>query len=159
VTVATATTRLNLGSGRYPVDGWTNVDLVCPADIQGDFRDLDFAGVREVQMKHMLEHISWRETDQVLRHIRSWMADGGRLIVEVPDMDAILKLGTEHPLWFKYVYGDQSHDGEYHRAGFTLVMLYDALHQSGWRNVSVHRFASTHSGREGMPCLLAEAWA
>lgn len=147
--------RLNLGSGQYLMPGWVNVDAFCDADIQGDIQLLDFQDITAVRMSHLLEHISWRQTGPVLDRIRSWMSPGGVLTVEVPDMDAIMARGTAHPLWFKYVFGDQSHDGEYHLAGFTAAMLKDALEQAGWADVAVRRFESHHKGREGMPCLEA----
>ena len=112
--------RLNLGSGQYSAAGWTNVDAFCDADVHGDIRELTFEGVTAVRMSHVLEHVPWRETHALLERVRSWMAPSGMIVVEVPDMEAIMALGTHHPLWFKYVYGDQSHLGEYHLAGFTL---------------------------------------
>ena len=158
MTVATVD-RVNLGSGYYPLHGWTNVDLHCPADIRADFRDLAFRDLDAVRMSHLLEHVSWRETVDVLTRVRDWLRPGGTITVEVPDMEAILKLGTQHPLWFKYVYGDQSHDGEYHLAGFTAQMLAHCLKAAGFHQVHVERFTSTHKGRDGMPCLAAEALA
>jgi predicted SAM-dependent methyltransferase len=157
VTVKTWTGKLNLGSGQYPLDGWWNVDLHCDADTQADFRDLHFTNVEKIRMSHLLEHISWRETVDVLTQVRGWLRDGGTLEVEVPDMDAIMALGTQHPLWFKYVYGDQSHAGEYHLAGFTANSLGASLRQAGFTVRTVDRFVSTHKGRDGMPCLYAEA--
>jgi hypothetical protein len=159
VITATSTLRLNLGSGRYARPGWTNVDIRCPADIQADFRDLDFAGVETVRLSHLLEHISWRATVDVLAQLHGWLRGGGTVEVEVPDMDAILALGTQHPLWFKYVYGDQSHSGEYHLAGVTAGSLAVALKAAGFTRVRVRQFCSTHPGRDGMPCLEAVACA
>jgi len=74
-------------------------------------------------------------------------------------MDAIMARGTEHSLWFKYVYGDQSHGGEYHLAGFTYDMLVHALRNAGWWVILTRKFESDHKGREGMPCLKAECIA
>lgn len=155
--IATATTKLNLGSGKYPLEGWTNIDLHCRADIEADFRELNFWGVDVVRMSHLLEHISWRETQDVLELVYGWLTDGGVLEVEVPDMEAIMALGTKHPLWFKYVYGDQSHEGEYHLAGFTIRMLEDCLWAAGFHPILLRKIVSEHKGREGMPCLYAEA--
>lgn len=154
--------RLNLGSGQYPLDGWVNVDAFCEAaDLRVNIIRADFSAyeITAVRMSHVLEHISWRETVPLLERIRSWMVPGGVLTVEVPNMGRIMALGTKHPLWFKYVYGDQSHPGEYHLAGFTKSMLIDALENAGWQEVMVRRFESGHKGREGMPCLEAVAKA
>lgn len=151
--------KLNLGCGAYPLPGYVNIDEHTDCDVRGDVRELEFSDCSEVRMSHLLEHISWRETQPVLSRIRSWMAPKGFLVVEVPDMDAILGRGTVHPLWFKYVYGDQSHLGEYHLAGFTESSLTNSLYEAGWSEVSVRVFESDHRGREGMPCLEATAWA
>lgn len=153
----TTATRVNLGSGKFPLDGWTNVDQHCPADVIADFRELNFHDLEAVRMSHLLEHISWRQTVAALKHVHGWLCAEGSLEVEVPDMDRILALGTTHPLWFKYVYGDQSHEGEYHQAGFTMTSLARALADAGFRLVRVRQFDSVHPGRETMPCLTA--WA
>lgn len=156
--------RVNIGCGRYPLEGWCNIDSDYGvsgtfSDLTGDLFDFGFAELEAVRMSHVLEHISWRESVRVLSHIHSWMAAGGTLTVEVPDMEEILPRGTEHPLWFKYIYGDQSHDGEYHKAGFTHLMLRHDLEAAGWKVVKMRRFESDHKGREGMPCLEAVARA
>lgn len=151
--------RLNLGSGNYLLDGWTNVDAYCEADVVGDVRELEFSEVDAVNMSHLLEHFSWRETAAVLDHLHSWMRQGARLTIEVPDIERILALGTKHPLWFKYVFGDQSTPGEAHLAGFTPRMLIDALTAASFRLGAIVRFRSEHKGRETMPCLKAWAYA
>lgn len=153
--------RINIGAGNYPLKGFTNYDAhTAGAGVhETDVFELTLRDVDEVNLSHVLEHISWRRTVELLARIHSWMADGGTLTVEVPDMELILPRGCEHPLWFKYIYGDQSHDGEYHKAGFTHQMLRADLVTAGWMVVMVRRFESEHPGREGMPCLEAVARA
>jgi len=151
--------RLNLGSGKYPLEGWTNVDAHCEADVQGDIRDLHFHDVEAVNMDHLLEHFSWRETTSILARIHSWMLPGGDLRIEVPDMTQIMERGTQHPRWFKYVYGDQSTPGEFHLAGFTCGMLVERLQMAGFRLRFIAKNTSRHQGRRGMPCLVARASA
>jgi predicted SAM-dependent methyltransferase len=151
--------RVNLGSGAYPLRKWTNVDRYCDADIRGDLRELQFKNLEAVNMSHVLEHLSWRETLPILERVRSWMRSGAELTIEVPDMTRIMALGTVHPLWFKFVYGDQSHLGEFHLSGFTQAMLHEKLEEAGFSLVTVTREISDHKGREGMPILVAKAMA
>lgn len=151
--------RVNLGSGQYPLEGYLNIDNYTGADLHCDFRQLHFRDLDEINMSHLLEHISWRETDEVLSLLKGWLAPDGILRVEVPDMLSIMALGTKHPLWHKYVYGDQSHGGEYHLAGFTAHTLRDHLLLAGFTDIEVRPLISEHPGREGMPCLIAEARA
>jgi hypothetical protein len=125
--------KLNLGCGRFPLDGFTNVDLHADeADINGDLRELEFSGVK------------------------GWLAPDGLLRVEVPDMQRIMKMGTEDD-WLRYVYGSQQHDGEYHRSGFTESSLREALELAGFRELRTAWFNSDFETRPGMPCVQAEA--
>lgn len=150
--------RLNVGSGWFPLEGWTNIDQHAPADIQGDFRNMTFRDVDEINASHLLEHVSWRETGQVLSLLRSWLRDGGKLTVEVPDMQTIMRQGPSGDLWLPYVYGSHEHDGEHHKAGFTKASLDDALRQARYRDVTARRFPSANPVREGMPCVEAVAY-
>lgn len=157
--LAETVTRLDLGAGRYPAEGYVSVDQHQNADIQGDIRELHFHDVQEIRMSHLLEHFGWRETVPILSRVRDWMAPGGLLTVEVPDMAAIMAEAANNPDWIRYVYGSQEHDGEYHRTGFTRLSLWKALAQSGWRVVKVQAFRSEFRTRVGMPCLEARARA
>lgn len=146
--------KVNLGCGEFPLDGYVNVDEHDPrADLAGDMRGLDFTNVDEVAMFHSLEHVGWRETPGLLARVRGWLREGGRVVVEVPDMQAIMSAPGPH--WLTDVYGVQTHEGEYHRQGFTANTLAAALGEAGFRDIRVRRFASPHPARSGMPCLEA----
>jgi predicted SAM-dependent methyltransferase len=149
--------RLNLGAGGYPLDGFTNIDLFPPADIVGDFMEMSFAELKEVVMIHVLEHISHRNTLATLERVRSWMKPGARLVVEVPDMGMLMAAPRER--WLTDIYGVQTHDGEYHRAGFTFQTLRKAMRAAGFHDVAVRSFLSDHPRRTGFPCLEATGCA
>ena len=147
-------TRLNLGSGAYPKEGFTNVDIEdAHADVIGDFTKMEFAGVEEVEMSHVLEHISWQSTAAVLRLVRSWMVDGGSIRIEVPDMEAIMARGIFDIAAQIAIYGIQSAQGEFHLAGFTWNSLRAHMLDAGFSVVSGRSFASGHPERIGFPCL------
>ena len=149
---------INLGSGKHPLDGYVNIDAHEEADVMGDVWDLHFRDVDAVRMDHFLEHFGWREIVPLLESIHSWMAPGGLLEVEVPDMAEILKLGTTGD-WLRYLYGSQQHDGEFHRCGFTAETLCDALVDAGFQVTHLNAFLSEFPTRTGMPCLKATARA
>ena len=152
--------RLNLGCGHDPLPDWRNVDSHAEeADVVGDIRELHFHGITEVRMSHVLEHISWRETNDVLKRIHGWMRPLSHLSIEVPDMEQIIKEAPMNPDWLRYFYGSQEHEGEYHRTGFTAISLASAIHKSGFTFAEVIRFRSTNPHRDNMPCLLATAFA
>lgn len=157
--------RLNIGCGGFPLEGWVNVDLVPPADIVGDIRELEFEDVEDVNMDHSLEHISWRDVGGLLERIHGWMVVGGTIRIEVPDMREIMRQGEGNPLWFVYIYGSQAgidglhHPGEYHCSGFTAASLAWVLGAAGWQEIQTREFLSEHPYRPGMPCLEATASA
>jgi len=150
--------KLNLGCGQFPVPGYINVDLFPPADVVGDFTEMQFSAVTEVTMYHVLEHLPWRATKPTLRLVRSWMEPGATILVEVPDMRAILGMGFTR-ITRGAIYGEQSSDGEFHKTGFTERMLIADLLECGFEDVRTRTFQSTHPAREGFPCLEAVAVA
>lgn len=89
--------KLNLGCGRYPVEGWVNVDLL--PDLQPDvvcnldrfpypFPDAAF---ERISASHVLEHLN-----DPLAAMREWhrlLTPGGELVVKVPHFSR----GFTHP--------------------------------------------------------------
>jgi len=146
--------RLNLGCGHEPLPGYVNVDAYADeADVDGDIRLLEFHDVDEVLMSHVLEHISWRDTDVTLSHVHGWMRPGGLLRVEVPDMNLITREAMRNPDWIRYLYGSQEHEGEVHRNGFTLTSLSKAVTEAGFTIRESHLFRSDNPHRNGMPVI------
>ena len=144
---------VNLGCGKFPLDGYINVDAHEPSDVKADVWSLAFRDCGVVQMDHFLEHFSWRETVPLLELVRGWLYAGGMVEVEVPDMEEIMRNGSDFQDWLRYVYGSQQHDGEYHKAGFTINSLFDALEDAGYHEIKVRKFVSGFKTRKGMPCL------
>lgn len=150
--------KLNLGSGHLPLEGYTNVDQhAAEADVQGDVRSLQFRDVEEVVMYHLLEHLARADTIPTLNRIRSWMLNRAKIIIEVPDMAAIMAAPREQ--WVMDVYGSQEHDGEFHLNGFDAHSLAWVMRQAGFVDVEVETFISEHPMRVGMPCLLGRGTA
>ncbi len=125
------------------------------ADLQGDIREMEFEDVEEVAMFHSLEHLSIHDAPLMLRRIHSWLIPGGKVTIEVPDMEQILVHPSDH--WETDVYGVQIHDGEFHRSGYSAKSLAGMLKEAGFSSVYVHTFRSTHPHRPGMPCLMGTA--
>ena len=154
--------KVNLGCGQLPLDGYHNVDAFCAeADEHADVFLLDdthWQDLDEIRMDHMLEHVGFAAGGELLRKCRCWLRDEGMLVVEVPDMAEIMRRGTVHP-WEAYVYGAQSHPGEFHLSGYHAESLRWTLEQWGYHVTSVDTFLSDNPNRPGMPCLKATAVA
>ena len=87
--------RLNLGCGRYKLDGFINIDSeesVNP-DLISDALDLPFQvnSVDEIYCGHMLEHLTLEEGKKALRYWKSLLVEGGIITITVPDMDYIFE--------------------------------------------------------------------
>ncbi len=155
---ALAELRINVGSGDFPLEGFTNLDLYSEsADLRQDFFEAHFEDVEEVRMSHFLEHLTWHRTAEALGHAASWLKPGGQLVVEVPDMETIMIVGTGNPAWVSWVYGIQGmgDNGETHLAGFTLYSLIEAMTRAGFAigSTGMRRFISDHPARVGFPCI------
>lgn len=124
MTVATHTPlRLNIGSGRETIVGFTSVDRFFPADVNADMADLpyDDATVDEIYCCHALEHVSFRDVPAVLQEWRRVLAPGGKLRVIVPSLDfacAVWLNGGDRDYARQILFGNQEHDGEYHKTGW-----------------------------------------
>jgi hypothetical protein len=76
--------RLNLGGALNPQSGYTNLDIKDGHDAR-DLSAYADGTVDEIRASHVLEHISFRETDAVLREWVRALKPGGRLRIAVPD--------------------------------------------------------------------------
>lgn len=156
--------RVNLGCGEFPLEGWVNLDAFPPEGhhevVKADMRKAVYHDLEEVLMEHSLEHIPWPDVVPLLMRIRSWMAPGGKIHIEVPDMREIMRRGELERFWMQYIYGAQlPHEGEFHRCGFTEATLTNLLTSTGWFVQESREFLSEHPYRPGMPCLSATAVA
>ena len=147
--------KLNLGSGDRPLPGFVNVDALPTArgvDVVADISQrLPFEGgsASVVYASHLLEHFPHARTVDVLKEWRRVLEPGGRLLVAVPDLQAIARLLIARPGWFTppnnpwlgAIYGGQKDDWDYHKAGFTEPWLAHVLELAGFSHVrSVARF-------------------
>ena len=146
--------KLNLGCGQFKMDGFVNVDLHADnADVKGDFTEMDFEDVEEVEMSHILEHLAWNRTNEVLNRVRSWMVPGAPIRIEVPDIQFFIERGILDLAAKIAIYGIQSAPGEYHLTGFTEFTLRAELEKAGFTVTSSRRFSSDHPARPNFPCI------
>lgn len=120
--------RLNLGAGRRPIDGWTNIDvhdgqLAYPLDAYAD------GSVDEIRASHLLEHYSHREASAVLAEWVRVLRPGGKLWVAVPDFETVGRAylkGEKLPIQ-QYVMGGHVDEHDYHKCVFDEELLREAM--------------------------------
>lgn len=120
--------KLDIGSGNQPHHGYTTIDVEHSAhpDIVGDFRTMSFSNIEEIRAHHLLEHFDRKEGIEVLKQWRDWLAPGGRLIVETPDLERICYffINRQDGRWANqewlnhHLYGSQEAGWAYHKDGW-----------------------------------------
>lgn len=87
--------KLNLGCGDLTLDGYVNVDLYNPqADLKADIQDLSMfpdGSVGEILAYHVFEHINPYQVHAMLHEWNRILCDGGRLMIELPDIEGMCK--------------------------------------------------------------------
>jgi predicted SAM-dependent methyltransferase len=168
---------LNLGCGGRPLKGWINIDNYdfdprdtsrsgSVYDIKMDIRTLQVEddSVNSILLVHVLEHFVRWETFKMLAHFYTKLLTGGKLIVEMPDLDRCIALylkGKEAPhmntplgslnMGFTQFYGNQWSELDYetHRYVWTTREFVMALESIGFRDISVSHDAKFHmKGRD-----------
>lgn len=172
--------KLFLGCGPLPIhkqhleivdDSWIFVDLYVndPKIVKMDIRKLEYPdeSVSDIYCSHGLEHIGLKEVVPTLIEWRRVLEKGGRVIINVPDFEwaareLLSQIEGNNPRshvfntpakLMEIFYGNQDHEGEFHKAGFTQKMLYICLKDAAFDNIKIKKLYEAHE----MGCLLAIA--
>lgn len=148
--------RLNLGSGDLHLDGYVNVDLrEDVADVVCDATDLSRwadGAAFEIKATDLLEHFPASRTDAILAEWARVLCPGGRLILKVPNVEALAEVivrmshaGERNDravaVCIKNLYGGHrwGPDGAWdtHHTGWTPRLLTAVLDRAGFDVVSV----------------------
>jgi predicted SAM-dependent methyltransferase len=144
------TVKLNLGCGLDIRDGYINIDIrkvhpkILVLDLEKELlKPFPDNSAEEIIAKDFVEHLSWRVVEAFLKDCYRVLKPGGRMYIQVPDMEAIAKKVILNPS-FKYgelegwkaisfwVYGAQDYPENTHRAGFTIPTLKKLLERIGF---------------------------
>jgi predicted SAM-dependent methyltransferase len=99
--------------------------------------DLPFeeGSVEEVYSSHALEHVAMGQVQQTLREWHRVLISGGRATIRVPDLAWCLSAWLANPTMdfeMMRIFGNQAHEGEFHKCGFTGELLARALSAAGF---------------------------
>jgi hypothetical protein len=142
--------KLNLGCGDDVKAGYINIDIrktkpnVLMLDLEKDLLKIFPDGsVEEIIAKDVIEHVSWRRVEDLLRDIHRVLKSNGKVYIQVPDLEAIARNVILNPN-FKYgelsgfkaisywLYGGQDYEYNFHKSGFTISTLRGILEQIGF---------------------------
>ncbi len=147
--------RLNICCGRQVIDGWTNIDVKASPRAPRPPEMLAMAGeiplpdgcADEIMVIHGWEHFYLWECEVIITEWRRLLRDGGRLILEMPDLLKCCrnvlnnfhmpgKDPNQHTMWG--LYGDPRTEDPYmmHRWGWTPKSLREFLKAHGFLNIT-----------------------
>lgn len=140
--------KLDLGSGGpaavYLGKGWLGVDYyVDEADIRAPMDNLPFEDdtVSELFTSHALEHISKFDVPKVLKEMYRVLEKGGAITIRVPDLEWCVRHWLNNKAsrgWeLDIIFGNQNHDGEFHKTGFTKDTLKDLVTMAGFKVIKL----------------------
>lgn len=127
-----AGSRILPGFKTHDVQPLEGVDFVC------DFWDLGKYvkpnSCEEIHMTHFLEHFPVDQARTVLSAVKSMMAEGGRLYIEVPNFlwhaQQIVNNPRDRQI-VEYAFGGQLNDWDFHYNGFTPEILREDIEATG----------------------------
>jgi SAM-dependent methyltransferase len=121
--------RLHLGCGEQHFDGYVNIDLprhrheimTVRPDFEADITSMTMpaASVDEIRLHHVFEHFNRVVALGMLIRWRTWLKDGGLLVVETPDFIATARLAVASAeatrmALIRHLEGDQAAPWAYH---------------------------------------------
>lgn len=147
---ARATKGLHLGAGRSRLAGLISCDLYSPdADVRADATDLrmfENGSIDLIESHHMIEHLSFENTERALREWRRVLHDRGLIALTFPDLRAIairyLAYSLAYPVFprqekldyiVKMLVGSQEHQGMFHQNAFDLRRMSSILVRHAFR--------------------------
>jgi predicted SAM-dependent methyltransferase len=118
--------KLNLGSGKFLLKGYVNVDIVKSeregrtTDLVCDLLQLPFEDntADGILLLHVLEHFTYEDAVRLLGKLGKLLKAGSKLMIETPDIRKVINNFSDHES-MKVVYGHLSD----HKWGWTPESL------------------------------------
>lgn len=132
--------KLVIGAGSRRIDGAIHHDVVAydGIDIVCEFYDLPKnvnSKFDEIHMTHVLEHFPFKDIQKVLKLVKSLLAKGGRLYIEVPNFywhSLGILANPMNRQMVEYAFGGQLNEWDFHYNGFTPEILAEDLILAGF---------------------------
>jgi predicted SAM-dependent methyltransferase len=149
------TVKLNLGCGEDVRPGYVNADIrrIDGVAVVCDMKALPFrdGSLEEITARDVIEHVSWRKVPGMVREWRRALRPFGRLILQTPDLEGLLRLYREQcegwrredgddkgvdPI-VERLYGGQDYEGNFHHVAFDKYTLQALLERESFRVIEV----------------------
>jgi len=149
--------RLHLGCGEKAFEGYINIDfppanhsvqISSPANYYHDIRTLHFppTSIAEIRLHHVFEHFDRPTALRLLINWNTWLIEGGKLIIEVPDFNrCAIRLLSPFKSWQKkastmrHIFGSHEAEWAYHYEGWNKQRLKYTLERLGFSSIKFVR--------------------
>lgn len=136
---------LDVGAGKKESSqgsDFLTVDLYTEADINAPmwYINLPDESVDAIYCNQALEHVSKFMVMPTLLEWKRLLKPGGAVMLIVPDLEWAVSYWLAHQtvsLELDFIYGNQHHEGQYHKTGFSLQILLDYIKIAG--DFTVHQ--------------------
>jgi SAM-dependent methyltransferase len=152
--------RLNIGSGKDYKKGFINIDKFDKtADANWDIEHLPLndSCVAQIVCSDVLEHLPYKMILPVLIEFHRVLKHEGQILIFVPDIGALCKDVSENPEdeWkLAQLYGNQQHEGQFHKTGFTVKRLSVILGYAGFDRLVM----ALYPALDGLKMIYMEAY-
>ncbi len=143
--------KLDIGAGPVAAHApdFLTVDAFAAADVKAQMWDLPFpdGSVDEIWTSHALEHVPRERVMPTLREWHRVLCRGGVATISVPNLDYVAKYWLQHagsPRALAIMFGNQKHEGEFHKTGWSLRSLKVDLRRAGFRIDSLASIEDHH---------------
>jgi len=128
--------KLDIGSGSTPIPDHLGVDPYVATNYSCPMWQLPWgdSSVDAIYSSHALEHIPQHMVIPTLTEWKRVIKPDCIITIRVPNLEWCVRrwLQTKSTGWdMAIIYGNQKHDGEYHRTGFTTGIMIRYLVQVG----------------------------
>ena len=148
--------KLHLGCGNIHFNDYINIDMkkTCATDMVSGITKLPFPdnSTARIEAYHVIEHLPRHELPKALKEWHRILNADGKLIIECPDFDEVVKEYLEgNSERINTVYGLQRYPGDTHFFGYNFERLKKLLTKSGFCKIERKPPRDYHSLDE--PCL------
>jgi predicted SAM-dependent methyltransferase len=130
--------KLNLGSGGWEIDGFTNIDDHLGSSVYPLPDWVQDNSVDEIYASHIYEHLPHSEAVNVMCHWVKKMRPGARIRIAVPDFKDLATRYLRGDAGFNpqgYIMGGQKDAGDYHKAIFDKELLTEIMVYAGLEKI------------------------
>lgn len=136
--------RLHLGCGEKRLRGYINVDSNGNPDVYANCAALQYPSdsADEIMAIHLFEHFFPDEALDILKRWHSILKPGGKLILEMPDLQKVLEffkaeeISLTHTMFALYGRVSRKDLSEVHKWAWTFRTIEPLLKEAGYRQIA-----------------------